>query len=322
MDFADRTSPQDSVKNATFTIPRCLSLNLCVNLLNFCVNLDCRGRKKSPVGGVIFLMRSSRRCMASGRMMPGPAFPPISHDYPGSGDKGVSRFQRREAAEIPIHRPEFPDPAHEAAGCDSGIVNQGPAHASVDRQLSQLVQNSGGIAQDSQAGRFPPCPDLFDCLFRSGWFFPQFRMGDDSVELDETVQTRRPRSRGFRKMADHFFRFFMERGFALMRMHQQIGIHRDHHPWKEGSRASLIARLIASLETAVPSPACPADASRNRKEAAGTSIARSTASITSVRKVIFLSASNGLTRLSKSSGTSTVVLICKYIKPEMQASKA
>jgi len=53
----------------------------------------------------------------------------------------------------------------------------------------------------------------------------------------------------------------------------------DHHPWKEGSRASLIARLIASLETAVSSPAHPADASRSRKEAAGTSIARSTASI-------------------------------------------
>ncbi len=44
----------------------------------------------------------------------------------------------------------------------------------------------------------------------------------------------------------------MEGSFALMGMNQQIRIHRDHHLWKEGSRISWIARLIASLETAVP----------------------------------------------------------------------
>jgi hypothetical protein len=54
-----------------------------------------------------------------------------------------------------------------------------------------------------------------------------------------------------------------------MRMHQQVGVHRDHQP----------------------------------------------------RKVIFLSASNGFTRVSKSSGTSMIVLICRCIVFEMLALK-
>lgn len=167
----------------------------------------------------------------------------------------ISSFQRREAAEVPIHRPKFTCSGHNAAGCDSGIVNQRPAHTSDHRKLGQFVQDTGGVAQDAQAGRLSPCPDLVDCLFRRGWYFPQLWMGGDCVKLDETVQTYRPGNRRFRELADRFFRFSVERSFALMRMHQQIGIHSDHHPLKEGSRAASIARLTASLGTTAPSSA-------------------------------------------------------------------
>lgn len=101
-----------------------------------------------------------------------------------------------------------------------------------------------------------------------------------------------------------------------MGVHQQIGIRSDH-PRKDGSRASSMARLIALLETPPSSPASPTDASRSLKGTEGASIARSTASITRARKVIFFSASNGRARLSKSSGTSMVVLICICIQLNM-----
>ena len=61
MGFAGRALPQNSANKTKSNIPRSLSLNLCVNLLDFCVILDGRGTigiydpevgKNVPVGKI------------------------------------------------------------------------------------------------------------------------------------------------------------------------------------------------------------------------------------------------------------------------------
>ena len=245
--------------------------------------------------------------------------PPMGLSH-GKGSSRLSSYSQRipcsergKPTIITVHRPEFRDSAHQTGRGNPGIVDQRPPDASAHREFSQLVQHSGRVAQDAQAGRFPPGGDLIEGLFRSRWVFPEFGMRGDSIKFHETVQANGPRDRGFRKSADRFPRFRVEGGFALVGMHQQIGID-CNHPWKKGSLAVSIARLIASLET--PAQSAPTEASLSLNETGRVSITRSSASITSARKVIFRSASNGRILLNKSSGISMVVLICICITHE------
>jgi hypothetical protein len=48
MDFAGRASPQDSVKERTLSVLRSLSLNFCVNLMDFCGNFHDNAPEVEP----------------------------------------------------------------------------------------------------------------------------------------------------------------------------------------------------------------------------------------------------------------------------------
>ena len=162
--------------------------------------------------------------------------------------EGITGFELGKPAEIAVHRPEFSDSPQQATCCNPRVMDQRTPHVCRRAKFSQCVQNPRRIAQDAQTGRFPPRGNLLESLRWSRRLCPDFRMRDNTVKFHKTVQANRPGNRRFREFPDGRLRIHVQGGFPLVGMHQQVGVSGDHGS-KEGSLASLIARLIASFVT-------------------------------------------------------------------------
>jgi len=144
------------------------------------------------------------------------------------GHTGVAGSQIRECREVSVGSPEFGDAVLLANRRDSGIVHARPSDFGSDQQRPKDRPVISGFTDQVQPGALQPCFDLVNGNLDRGRWVENPRMGNDTEELMQARPCNGPGGFRIGQRFDPIEGNLVERTVLPMRVHQDVGVNRNH----------------------------------------------------------------------------------------------